>query len=420
MEKAQLLERLIAGEVKLHELEKFADAEVAGDIRREFLTSQTKVELVSLKPASEQISAAKLINKNIENYFGIIAIPVGIAGPIILNRNSVNSSHYLAMATTEGALVASTSRGCKLINQAGGALTYSENVGITRAPVFMVPEELEVERLIAWVEGNFERLAKAAASTSGHLQLLRITPHVSGQNLWLRMHFATGEAMGMNMISKASNAICLELTQQFPQLNLLALSGNLCSDKKPARINLETGRGIIAKAEVMLTSELITNGLHTTADKLVAVNRIKTWEGSRLAGALTHNAHSANIIAAIWAATGQDLAHIGEASSCDTTFILQTNGDVLCRVELRNLVLGTVGGGTGLPTQAAARNLMLTDLTSKNIPIIAPTKPSQGPAKELLAEIAAAAVLAGEISLHGALAAGQLVRAHEDLGRGKS
>lgn len=459
--------KLTSGEWKFHQLELHMDAEAARQVRLKYISTQLKNSVAEtwhqLTPADWQIDIKALQNKNIENLIGTISIPLGVAGPINLvstpdasgSRPVQLRSHYVTMATTEGALIASTSRGCKVINASSGAIVNAIDLGITRAPVFKATSPTEARSQVEWCRANLDRLKDVAATTSGHLALKGFTEFYFDQYFWLRLEFATGEAMGMNMISKASSAIASVIIQEFPHTKLIALSGNLCSDKKATRVNVEQGRGILAEAKVTISAEDLDKHLHTTAESMVEVNKIKCWIGSNLAGGVgANNAHAANMIAAIWAATGQDLAHIVDSSACETDMRVipgtepvsgdakgsdegssDQSGDAAGAIEadavagsdlevtvrLPALVLGTVGGGTNLPAQKAARELMLSDINQQLPQTIQPSSnPVLGPNKLRLAEITAAAVLAGEISLHAALASGDLVKAHESLGKGRN
>lgn len=402
-----LLSKLLQGKIKYRDLEKYTDPESARKIRKEYLKSRTEVNLDSFNNVGFNAEAVQ--NKNIENLFGSIEIPLGVAGPVKLNGNAGSGEFYLSLATTEGALVASVARGCKLINDAGGADVLLTKPGITRAPVFKVKNLSLIPKFKQWLESSTNELKKVATEANDHLELKSWKVHNLGRNVWLRLSYDTDEAMGMNMSTKASRAVCGYILNNFPGVELIALSGNLCSDKKMAKINALEGRGRSVTAEIELSHEQLKTGLHTNAQRFLEVVNVKTWYGSALSGAQTFNAHAANIIAAIFAATGQDLAHVVDTSLVYTT-AESTNAGISISVTLPAVIMGYIGGGTSMPKQTAARDLMLADVNGKSV---------AGNKTDLLAQILAVAVLAGEVSLHGALAADELVKAHEELGRGK-
>ncbi|HJJ87380.1 MAG TPA: hypothetical protein O0X17_03480, partial [Methanocorpusculum sp.] len=218
---------------------------------------------------------------------------------------------------------------------------------------------------------------------------------------YVRMSYKTGDAMGMNMATIASEAAS-KIIEEATGLRLIASSGNMCCDKKPAAINAVEGRGKTVSAGVFLSDELIRTVLKTEARLLIEVNMRKNLVGSARAGALGFNAHAANVVAALFLACGQDAAHVVEGGNCITT-AEAVDGGVYVSVTLPSLQVGTVGGGTSVACQNEC--LRMLDCAG------------DGKAMKF-AEIAASAVLAGELSLLSALAAGQLGKAHKELGRG--
>lgn len=335
----------------------------------------------------------KKISGNIENQIGWTKIPLGQAGPLLVNSKKYN----LPLATTEGALVASVNRGCKATRLSGGVTVLVEDVGATRGPVFKVKNLSEGKMLIDWVKANFCLLQEAAEATSQNLRLIDFTPAMVGKNVWLRLRFNTGEAMGMNMVTIATEAI-VQLIKQKLNIDCVALSGNFCVDKKASWLNFIEGRGKKVWAEAVIKREVVKEVLKTTPEKIIEVVRDKHWLGSILSGSMGGNGHFANIVAALFLATGQDLAHVVEASTGVTTAELE-NGNLYFSVYLPDLMVGTVGGGTRLETQQEALKIL------------------GHPTAVELAGIIGGAVLAGELSLTAALASGDLVRAHQKLGR---
>lgn len=333
-----------------------------------------------------------------ENKIGIIGIPLGIAGPILLNTSRGSSVSYIPLATTEGALVASVNRGCKLICESGGAYIVSEYVGATRGLIFEVESLKSGQELRRGFDIKIEELKKAARRTSSHLSLNGIVSSQQGKYIYVRFIFDTDEAMGMNMSTIASTEIAKYIQDNFP-CKLLAVAGNFDVDKKPSWLNFLLGRGRKLHAEVIISEKLVNKILHVTPTDIAKTTIHKCWGGSIMSGSMGFNAHFANVVAAFYAATGQDLAHVVEGSLGVTYAEVLNNGDLYFSVYLPDILVGVVGGGTKLKAQTEARK-------------ITNTKTSQE-----LSEVLAGAVLAGEISLIGSIAEGSLGEAHRKLGR---
>ncbi|MFP4188174.1 MAG: hydroxymethylglutaryl-CoA reductase (NADPH) [Halobacteriales archaeon] len=396
-----VLERLYDGELALHELEDVASPEEAADARRRYVAD---VEDVSLNETGAEHDAEEATN-NIENAVGATRVPLGVAGPLAVEGEYASGEYRVPMATTEGALVASTNRGCSTITQAGGATARVLQDAMTRAPVFRVSGVAEAAELIEWVDENFDALKQAAESTTNHGELVRAKPYVAGDNVYVRFAYSTGDAMGMNMATVASRSAC-EVIEDKTDAELVALSGNVCADKKPSAINSVEGRGRTVAVDALLPRETVREKLKTTPEAVAEVNQRKTLVGSARAGTLGANAHSANVLSAVYLATGQDPAQVVEGSSAYTTASVR-DGDLYFSTTLPALELGTVGGGTALPTQNEALELL---------GVAGGGEPAGANAREL-AEVVGGAVLAGELSLHAALASQHLEEAHSRLGR---
>ncbi|MCK4269846.1 MAG: 3-hydroxy-3-methylglutaryl-CoA reductase, partial [Methanogenium sp.] len=267
-----------------------------------------------------------------------------------------------------------------------------------------VAHALETTR---WVEAHLPELKAVGEATTSHGKMLGVTTYVAGTSVFIRIEFSTGDAMGMNMVTIASEKISQMIVEE-TGAELVALSGNMCTDKKPAAINVIMGRGKTVVAGVFLSDEEVREMFKTDSETLTSVNYRKNLVGSARAGALGFNAHAANVIAAMFIACGQDPAHVVEGSNAITT-VDRMEGGVYVSVTLPSLQVGTVGGGTGIDTQAECL---------KMLGVAGGGEPAGANAKKL-AEIIAAGVLAGELSLLGALGAGHLARAHKHLGRGQ-
>ncbi|GAB6285994.1 MAG: hydroxymethylglutaryl-CoA reductase (NADPH) [Methanoregula sp.] len=404
-EQAQVLAKLRSGTLKLYELEKSLAPLDAVRVRREFIEGETHTTLRHLGEFS--IDIGRVVERNCENMIGAIQVPVGVAGPVLVNGEYAHGEFWLPLATTEGALVASVNRGCSAIGKAGGADVRILHDGMTRAPVFAVESIVHAKQVVDWVETHRETLAGVAQGTTSHGKLTGIVPYVAGTNVFVRLEFDTKDAMGMNMVTIASAKIADEIARE-TGARLVALSGNMCTDKKPAAINGIMGRGRSTVAGVALSHDLIARVFKTDAATMVEVNTRKNLVGSARAGAMGFNAHAANVVAAMFIACGQDAAHTIDGATCMTTIDLTPTG-VYVAVTLPSLPVGTVGGGTGVGTQQEC--LKMLGVAGGGDP--------PGANARKLAEIIATGVLAGELSLVGALAAQHLARAHKELGRGE-
>jgi len=399
-----IINKLRDGSLKLYELEKDLSPIDAIRVRRRYLEGETGTNLENVGTFS--IDVERVVKRNCENMIGTVQVPVGVAGPVRINGGYAQGSYWLPLATTEGALVASVNRGCSAITKAGGADVRILHDGMTRAPVFATDSVIHAVQVCDWVTAHRDELKTAAESTTSHGKLTGIVTFVAGTSVYVRLEFDTKDAMGMNMVTIASAKVA-DLISQATKARLIALSGNMCTDKKPAAINGIMGRGRSVVAGVALTDEMISSVLKTNARSLAEVNYRKNLVGSARAGAMGFNAHAANVVAAMFIACGQDAAHSIDGSTCITTVDLTETG-VYVAVTLPSLPVGTVGGGTGVETQQEC--LKLLGVAGSGTP--------PGTNAKKLAEIIGAAVLAGELSLLGALAAQHLARAHQQLGRG--
>jgi len=301
--------------------------------------------------------------------------------------------------------VASVNRGCGAITRAGGAEVRILRDGMTRAPVFAARSVPHAREIAGWVTAHRGEIAAVAEATTSHGKFLDAATTVVGTSVYVRLEFDTKDAMGMNMVTIASEKAA-ELIARETGARLVALSGNLCTDKKPAAVNLVRGRGRSVSAGVWLPDEAIASVFKTDARSFAEVNTRKNLVGSAAAGSLGFNAQAANIVAAMFIACGQDPAHVAEGSLAITT-VDAGEGGAYVAVTLPDLPVGTVGGGTGLETQGECLRLLG----------VAGSGDPPGTNARKFAEIVAAGVLAGELSLLGALAAQHLARAHRSLGR---
>eukprot|EP00053_Salpingoeca_punica_P015383 m.141524 g.141524 ORF g.141524 m.141524 type:complete len:557 (-) comp16697_c0_seq1:1472-3142(-) len=418
MSDEQLMVEIEAGRLAQHQLEKHMDASRSVDIRRKHVDASLAGEghkdggnvLQNLPFTAFDTDAfyKSIEGTNCECVIGYVPVPVGVVGPLILD----NQPFRIPMATTEGALVASTNRGCRAIAQAGGAYTVITKNGMTRAPLLRVGSIGEAAAIKAWVENPLhqEELKAAFNSTTRFGKVRDISVRMAGRNVYVRFACNCGDAMGMNMVTKGSVAALQVLVKQFPNAEVVSLSGNVCSDKKAAAVNWIEGRGRSVSAEVVLPGHVITRTLKTSVDKIIEVNLNKNLVGSAIAGSIGgFNAHASNIVAAIFLATGNDIAQNVESSNCIT--LVERAGDgIHMSVTMPSVEVGTVGGGTSLPAQKAA--LAMIGCAGAN-------KEQPGLNADTLARAVAGTVLAGELSLLAALASGHLLESHMRLNRKK-
>jgi len=335
-------------------------------------------------------------------------LPLGVAGPLLLDGRR----YYVPMATTEGCLVASTSRGAGAVTESGGVSSALLADGMTRGPCVRLPSLARAAELVHWVQvpENFALLEREFGSTSRFARLSSIKTAVTGRNVYLRFRSTTGDAMGMNMLSKGVERCLAVLRERFVDLDVVAISGNYCTDKKAAALNWIDGRGKSVVCEAVVLGSVVERVLKTSVERLCVLNVDKNLVGSAMAGALGgFNAHAANIVAAVFLATGQDPAQVVESASCLTLMEPCNDGrDLYISVTMPSIEVGTVGGGTHLPAQSACLDMLGVRGSCAERP---------GANAQQFARIVAAAVLAGELSLMSALAAGQLTQSHMRLNR---
>jgi len=409
---AEIVSRVEDGSVPQYKLEsELNDCNRAVEIRRDVLERGLEHE-ANLRPLPfENFDYSKVLGTCCENVIGYIPIPIGVAGPLLLNGMNVT----IPMATTEGCLVASAHRGAKAITQSGGAQATIIGRGMTRAPVVRLPDSRRAAEVILWVNdpANFASIKATFESTSRFARLTSVKTTLAGRLVFIRFKAETGDAMGMNMISKGVEKVLEVVGSLFHDMEILALSGNLCTDKKPAAINWIEGRGRSVVADAVISGDIVEKVLKTTVKDLCDINHAKNLIGSAMAGAIGgFNAHAANIVTAIYIATGQDPAQNVESSNCITILEPYNDGrDLYISCTMPSIEVGTVGGGTFLPAQSACLDILNVKGASFDKP---------GSHADQLARVVCAGVLCGELSLLSALAAGHLMRSHMSLNRAKS
>ncbi|CAN6167471.1 unnamed protein product, partial [Urochloa humidicola] len=406
-EDEEIVAAVVAGKIPSYVLEtRLGDCRRAAGIRREALRRITGREMDGLP--LDGFDYASILGQCCELPVGYVQLPVGVAGPLLLDGRRL----YVPMATTEGCLVASTNRGFKAIAESGGASSVVLKDGMTRAPAVRFPSARRAAELKGFLENpaNFDTLATVFNRSSRFGRLQGVKCAMAGRNLYMRFTCSTGDAMGMNMVSKGVQNVLDYLQDDFPDMDVVSISGNFCSDKKSAAVNWIEGRGKSVVCEAVIKEEVVKKVLKTNVQAVVELNVIKNLAGSAVAGALGgFNAHASNIVTAIFIATGQDPAQNVESSQCITMLEAINDGkDLHISVTMPSIEVGTVGGGTQLASQSACLDLLGVKGANRESP---------GSNARLLTTVVAGAVLAGELSLISAQAAGHLVQSHMKYNR---
>lgn len=382
----------------------YGDAIIAE--RQAFIEDNTPASLDHTRRYS---FAAPEMAGNIENFFGVAQVPVGLAGPLLVNGEYAEGEFYVPMATVEGTMLASYNRGMKVIREAGGVTTTVVGEAMQRAPCFVFRDARDARDFEHWLVAHTEEIRAVAESTTSVGKLLEIEHYNAHNFVFTRFDYSTGDAAGQNMTSRATFVACEWIREQYPQLKNYLLSGNFDTEKRTSAVNSLKGRGRRVTAEITIPRDVLERNLRITPEAMHYGQGITT-----LASFLTHSsnnaAHPANGLAALYLATGQDIANIGESNQCSTYNRVTRDGDYFFSVTLPALIVATYGGGTNLPTQRECLQIM----------------DCFGPGKALkLAEIAAGLVVAGELSLGAATRVDKETRqnewvdAHERLGRNR-
>lgn len=339
---------------------------------------------------------------NIENALGVLRLPLGVAGPLRVNGLAAKGDYPIPLATTEAALVASYHRGCRLLTACGGCTAMVLYEVVNRAPAFVFDSVIEAGRFVVWAIEQFEPFQAVAATTTKHGELVDVGCLIEGNHVYLNFEFTTGDASGQNMVTLATQAICDDILERTPvKPKCYYVEANLSGDKKASAKSFTTARGRKVTAEAVLPAAAIEKHLHTSPEAMAAYWRTSAI-GGVLSGTIGVHGHFANGLAALYLATGQDAACVAESATGVTRFEVTESGDLYASVTLPGIMVGTVGGGTGLPAQRACLELMGLAGTGH---------------ARALAEVCAGLLLAGELSIIGALSAGHFSRAHRKLAR---
>jgi hydroxymethylglutaryl-CoA reductase (NADPH) len=371
------------------------------DDRWALLSSAAQAREQLLDPST--LAQMTRYKRNIENFIGTVKVPVGLAGPLRVNGSAAQGDYYVPLATTEAALVASYSRGAQLITEAGGCSAILLAEGVTRAPGFAFASLYEATQFARWVAEQLPALRDAAQATTRYGKLVRLQTTIEGNHVYIRFEYTTGDASGQNMSTIATDAACRHIVEQTPIKPLhWFVEANLSSDKKASFQTLMSARGKRVGADIVIPAGLVAQRLHTTPQRMVEY-WVMSATGAVLSGTVGVHGHYANCIAALYIACGQDAACVAESALGMSRLALTNTGDLYACVTLPNIMVATVGGGTGLPSQQAC------------LEILGLSGPGNARA---LAEICASLCLAGELSISGAISAGQFSAAHQRLARG--
>lgn len=369
-------------------------------VRRQFVKEQSGVELKHVGQFSFDPS---VLPGNIERFMGVAQVPIGLAGPLLVNGEYARGEFLIPLATTEGTLVASYNRGMKLLREAGGVTTTISDDAMERAPVFIFPNAREARQFGQWVEQNFAEIKKQAEATTRVGKLRNIEQYSASRFRFLRFDYTTGDASGQNMVGKATKAACDWIRGVYPGIEHYLLDGNIATDKKSSHINLLHTRGKRVTAEATIPAGLLQEIMHVNPNAIYRARQISAL-GAFLSGANNNGSHSPNAITAMFIACGQDVANVAESSAAVVHAELTAQGDYYYSITIPSLIVATYGGGTGLATQRECLEMLGCY--------------GQGGVKKF-AEIVAATVLCGELSLGSAVVAEEWVSSHERLGRNR-
>ncbi|MCW3010373.1 MAG: Hydroxymethylglutaryl-CoA reductase [Solirubrobacterales bacterium] len=373
----------------------------AAAARRAFATEQTGAVLDHVGRFSADPGE---LPGNIENFMGSAQVPIGLAGPLRVDGEHAQGDFWVPLATVEGTLVASYNRGMKLLRASGGVKTTIVDDAMQRAPSFVFPSAREARAFGEWLTEHFEEIAAAAEETTGTGKLRDIEQYPAARIRYTRFNYTTGDAAGQNMTGKATLAACRWIVENCPlPIERYYLESNFATDKKASQVNMMRVRGKRVIAEATIPGDLLRSMMRVEPEALFRSRLVSTLGGA-MAGVNNTGSHSANAITALFIATGQDAANVAESSAAYAFAELTPEGDYYYAITLPSLIVATYGGGTGLATQRECLELLGCYGTG-------------GVRK--FAEVVAATVLCGELSLSAAIVAEEWVEAHDQFGRNR-
>ena len=372
----------------------------AAQARREFLEERSGAALENVGSFSFDPATA---TGNIEHFIGVAQVPIGVAGPLLVRGEHADGEFYVPLATAEGTLVASYNRGMKLLYEAGGVRTTVLDDAMQRAPSFLFPSAREAREFGVWLREHFGDIREAAEATTSSGRLRDIEQYSASRILYTRFNYPTGDAAGQNLTGKATQAACEWILANHPGIEHYYLESNFATDKKSSQVNMLRTRGKRVVAEAVIPDELFRRHMNSSSELMFKARQVSNL-GGFMSGVNNNGAHSANGITAMFIATGQDAANVAESSAAFVHAELRPGGDYYYSVTIPSLIVATHGGGTGLATQRECLELLGCHGSGK---------------VRKFAEIVAATVLCGELSLGSAVVAEEWVQAHDIYGRNR-
>jgi hydroxymethylglutaryl-CoA reductase (NADPH) len=368
--------------------------------RIEFLKERTGASLEHITNYSFSPEEA---SGNVEQFIGVAQVPIGAAGPLLVNGEDAQGEFYVPLATAEGTLVASYNRGMRLLHEAGGVTTTVMDDRMQRAPAFLFPSAREARAFGVWLKEHFDEIKAAAETTTKSGKLQDIEQYSASRMLFTRFNYTTGDAAGQNLTGKATAAACAWIVEHHPPIEHFFLESNFATDKKSSQVNMLHTRGKRVVAEATIPNEVFERVMRSNTELMFRARQVSNL-GGFMSGVNNNGAHSANGITAMFIATGQDAANVAESSAAFVHAELRPNGDYYYSVTIPSLIVATYGGGTGLATQRECLEILGCY--------------GKGKVRKL-AEIVAATVLCGELSLGSAIVAEEWVKAHDLFGRNR-
>jgi hydroxymethylglutaryl-CoA reductase (NADPH) len=356
----------------------------------------------------EQISGTgmeiepSMLEGSIEGFVGFARVPLGVAGPIRVNGTAAQGDFFVPFATSEGTLVASFQHAFNAMNRCGGASALCSEEQVGRAPSFEFANLGEAGEFARWLPSRMAMLQEITQSTSRYCRLRTAHASVVGNTVYVMFEFATGDAAGQNMVTLSTQAICERLLTDMPKTPRSWLVESMLSgDKRATPMAFRAARGRNVSAEVLLPPKQVERYWRTDSEKMERAWR-HAVNGAAQTGAVGLQGNVANALAALFIACGQDVACVAEATTALTRVERTQAGEVYASITLPNLIVGTVGGGTYLPTARECLSMLGCV--------------GGGKARKF-AEICAAVALAGELAIVGAMAGGHFASAHASGGR---
>jgi hydroxymethylglutaryl-CoA reductase (NADPH) len=372
----------------------------AAETRREFVRERTGVDLEHVSSYSFDPGA---LTGNVEQFVGVAQVPIGLAGPLLVNGEHAQGEFYVPLATAEGTLVASYNRGMRLLYEAGGVTTTIMADHMQRAPAFIFTSARDARAFAGWLDDHFGDIKAAAEQTTRSGKLQEIERYTASRIIFTRFNYTTGDAAGQNLTGKATQAACRWIEANNDTIEQYFLESNFATDKKSSQINMLRTRGKRVVAEAVIPNEVLRRVMRSDTRLMYRARQVSNL-GGFMSGVNNNGAHSANGITAMFIATGQDAANVAESSAAYVYAELRDDGDYYYSVTIPSLIVATYGGGTGLATQRECLE-MLGCYGTDNV--------------RKFTEIVAATVLCGELSLGSAIVAEEWVEAHDLYGRNR-